>query len=139
MSIWPASERLSADEPEIEEAKLQFACLMYCNPEFFDRLTPEKQQEFDRDTGAYDKELERSGKFLGANALQSATAAVTVRVRDGKMSATDGPFAETKEHLCGFVLIEAGSREEAIRIASASPFAKHGSVEVRPIYDVPGR
>ena len=69
--------------------------------------------------------------------LQPVERAVTVRMRDKKMSATDGPFAETKEHLAGFVLIEARDMEEATRLASGFPHARFGSIEVRPIYDVP--
>ena len=116
---------------------MQYVCLMYCEPAFFDRLSPEEQKAFDREAMASDRELKRNGHLLQAKALQSAKSAVTVRIRDKKISATDGPFAETKEHLCGFILIEAASLDEAVQIASRGPFAKHGSVEVRPVYHVP--
>ena len=76
---------------------------------------------------------ESSGHFLGANALQPVSAATTIRVRNGKLSTTDGPFAETKEHLGGYILIEARDLNEAIQVAAKIPMAKVGSIEVRPI------
>jgi hypothetical protein len=85
---------------------------------------------------AYDAQLRASGHFVEAGALQLEHAATLVRVRSGKVSATDGPFAETKEHLGGFVLIEAASREEAVRIAAGIPSARTGWIEVRPIRDL---
>jgi hypothetical protein len=74
---------------------------------------------------------------LGGNALQPTATATTVRVRNGKMSTTDGPFAETREQLGGYYLLEAKDLNEAIQIASKIPGAKTGSVEVRPIMEVP--
>ena len=69
----------------------------------------------------------------GGNALQATPTATTVRIRDGKMLATDGPFAETKEQLGGFYLVDAATREEAIAMAAKIPAARYGSIEVRPI------
>jgi hypothetical protein len=76
---------------------------------------------------------EHAKAIKGGNALQPTNTAATVRVRNGKPSVTDGPFAETKEQLGGFYLVEAGSREEAIKIAAKIPGARFGSIEVRPI------
>lgn len=76
---------------------------------------------------------EHAKAIKGGNALQPTSTAATVRVRDGKPSVTDGPFAETKEQLGGFYLVEAGSREEAIKMAARIPGARFGSIEVRPI------
>lgn len=76
---------------------------------------------------------EHAAAIKGGQALQPTTTAVTVRVRDGKTLTTDGPFAETKEQLAGYYLVEAGSREEASRIAAKIPGARFGSIEVRPI------
>jgi hypothetical protein len=73
---------------------------------------------------------------LGGEALQPVETATTVRVRQGSVSVTDGPFAETKEHLAGFYLIEAADLNEAIRIASQIPPARAGSIEVRPVRDL---
>jgi len=81
----------------------------------------------------YVVELRRSGHLIAAEPLQSARTAATVRVRHGKVSVTDGPFAETKETVGGFFVIEAADRDEAIRIASRWPSARLGSIEVRPM------
>jgi hypothetical protein len=87
------------------------------------------------ETGPYDAELKASGHLVMAQALKLPNEAMTVQVRDGKMSATDGPFMETKEMLGGFILIDARDLNEAGRIAAGIPFAKLGFVEVRPIVD----
>ena len=76
---------------------------------------------------------EHANNIKGGNALQPTSTAATVRVRNGKPAVVDGPFAETKEQLGGFYLVEAGSREEAIRMAGKIPGARFGSIEVRPI------
>ena len=89
------------------------------------------------DSLAYDETLRQSSYLIHAQALQSVDQAVTLRVRDEQMSSTDGPFAETKEHLGGFILIEAADMEEATRVATGIPMAKLGSIEIRPIYDIP--
>lgn len=85
---------------------------------------------------SYDEDLRRSGHFIAAAALESAQSATTVRVRKGKTTTTDGPFAETKEQFAGFILIEARDLNEAIQIAAKIPTARNGSVEVRPIREL---
>jgi len=87
----------------------------------------------DRHCVAYDEKIRASGHCLASEALQPVQTATTVRVRNGKTSMTDGPFAETKEHLAGFYLIEAKNLDEAIQIASRIPPARVGSIEVRPV------
>jgi hypothetical protein len=119
------------------ETAMRYLCLVYFEPHIFDRMSDEEKKTLDRDSLAYDRELEGSGHYIHSNALQSVDTAVTVRVRDKRISTTDGPFAETKEHLGGFILIEAQGIEEAIRVASGIPLAKLGSIEVRPIHDIP--
>lgn len=86
----------------------------------------------DRDCAAYAGSLQDSGHLLVGQALQNVDTATTVRVREGKTSVVDGPFAETKEQLAGFYLIEATDLDEAIQIASKIPPARVGSIEVRP-------
>lgn len=81
-------------------------------------------------------ELHSNGKFLGGSPLRPIAAATSVRMRDGKRLVTDGPFAETKEQLGGYVLIDADSPEEAIAVASRFPAAKKGTVEVRPLIEI---
>jgi hypothetical protein len=115
---------------------MKYLCLVYCEDSKFAELLPDEKRTLDRDSLAYDRELEGRGNFIAADALQSVDQAVTVRVRNGKMSVTDGPFAETKEHLGGFILIEARDMNEAIRLAAGIPMARLGSIEVRPIMDI---
>ena len=84
---------------------------------------------------AYSQMLRDRGAFVGGEALQPTSTATTVRVRDGQTMTTDGPFAETKEALGGYYVIEAKDLDEALALGAACPGAKHGSIEVRPIVD----
>jgi hypothetical protein len=83
------------------------------------------------------RELNSRGQFLGANPLQPVATATTVRIREGKRLVTDGPFAETREHLGGYFLVDAKDLNEAIAIAGRIPAARFGTVEVRPIVELP--
>jgi hypothetical protein len=115
---------------------MQYLCLVYADEA---RLAAMTQLEIDAlidETTANNEELRASGHLLLAQALEHVEAAVTVRVRDGRLSATDGPFAETNEQLGGFLFIEARDLNEAIRIAGRIPSARIGSVEVRPVIDL---
>lgn len=87
----------------------------------------------DADCMAFGEALRDSGRYLAAEALQPVETATTVRVRAGKATITDGPFAETKEQLAGFYLIEANDLDEALRIAAQIPPARTGTIEVRPV------
>jgi hypothetical protein len=89
------------------------------------------------DYGAYTRMLRDRGAYLGGEALQPNPTATTVRVEDGRTITTDGPFIEAKEALGGFYLVEARDLDEAIEFAAACPGARHGSVEIRPIWEVP--
>ena len=89
-----------------------------------------------RDSLAYNELLQASGHFIVAHALQSVRTATTVRVRGGRVLVTDGPFAETKEQLLGFILIEAKDHDDAVEVASKIPLARLGSVEVRSIMEL---
>jgi hypothetical protein len=84
------------------------------------------------------QDLHARGKFLSANPLHPVATATSVRVREGKALMTDGPFAETREHLGGYFLIDASDLDEAIRIAGQIPAARWGTVEIRPVMEVPG-
>jgi len=85
---------------------------------------------------AHDEILRRNGNFLTAAALQSVRTATTVRVRNGRTTVTDGPFAETKEQVGGFYLLEARDLNEAIQLAAKIPSARHGCVEIRPVWEL---
>jgi hypothetical protein len=89
------------------------------------------------DYNAYSKMLRDRGAFVAGEALQPVTTATTVRIRDGQTMTTDGPFAETKEALGGFYMIEAKDLDEALELGAACPGAKWGSIEVRPIIELP--
>ena len=105
---------------------MKYLCLVYLDEKRLDELP-------DEDCVAYDTEIRASGYCLASEALQSVQTATTVRMRNGKLSVTDGPFAETKEQLAGFYMIEARDLNEAIQIASKIPPARVGCVEVRPV------
>jgi hypothetical protein len=105
---------------------MKYLCLVYSEEKRLDTVP-------DSECLAYDAALRESGHCLSSEALQPVQTAATVRVRNGKLSITDGPFAETKEQLAGFYLIEARDLNEAIQMASKIPPARVGSVEVRPI------
>ena len=85
---------------------------------------------------AFTDGIKKSGHYLGSNALENTQMATTVRVRNGKVTTTDGPFAETKEQLGGYFLIEAKDLNEAIQIAAKIPSARFGSIEVRPVWEI---
>ena len=105
---------------------MKYLCLVYLDENRMDELP-------DADCVAYDAAIRASGQCLASEALQSVHTATTVRVRDGRLSVTDGPFAETKEQLTGFYLIDARDLDEAIHIAANIPPARVGSIELRPI------
>ena len=105
---------------------MKYLCLVYLDEKRLDELP-------DEDCVEYDKAIRLSGHCLASEALQSVQTATTVRVSEGKVSITDGPFAETKEQLAGFYMIDALDLDEAIRLASGIPPARVGSIEVRPI------
>jgi len=100
------------------------------------------KSEFDAlvaDSLAYDDELRTGGHYLYSGALQSVETATTLRIQSGKVLITDGPFTETKEHLGGFLVIEARDLGEALRLASKIPPARLGSIEIRPIQELEPR
>ncbi len=112
---------------------MRYLCAVYVEPKTMEKLSPAEGATLDRDSIAYDEELRSSGHYIASDALQLATTARTLRVRNGKLSIMDGPFAETKEQLGGFILVQAKDMDEAVDLASKIPMAKHGSIEVRPI------
>jgi hypothetical protein len=117
---------------------MKYVLLVYGEEKDLHALTPEGSAKLDADSLAYDRSLDQQGKLIIAQALQSVKTSKTVRRRKGKRLITDGPFAETKEQLLGFVMIEAGDIDEALEIAGGIPLAEIGTIEVRAIYNVPG-
>lgn len=115
---------------------MKFLCLAWEEQQRLDDLTRSEWDALRAETLAYVDALQKAGQLVLTNALQSARMSATVRVRDGQRSVADGPYAETKEQLGGFFLIEARDRAEAIEIAARWPSARIGSIEVRPIEEV---
>src|SRR5262245_4506618 len=115
---------------------MKYLCLVYLEEKRLDAMPKEEFEPFSDAHVALDEELRRNGQSLAAEALQPVRTAVTVRVRNGKLSTTDGPFAETKEQLGGIYLIEARDLNDAIQIAARIPAAEQGSIEVRPVWDL---
>ncbi len=105
---------------------MKYLCLVYLDENRLEELP-------DEDCVAYDTAIRGSGHCIASEALESVATATTVRVRNGRMSITDGPFAETKEQLAGFYMIEAKDLNEALQVAAGIPPARVGSIEVRPI------
>jgi hypothetical protein len=118
---------------------MKYLCLIYFQES---ELYSRPQEELDRLMDAhhaYNHDLTASGHLLGTNPLEPVKATMTVRVRNGQLSTTDGPFVETKEQLCGYYLIEARDLNEAIQITARNPAARTGTIEVRPVRDVRAR
>src|SRR5262245_34737276 len=114
---------------------MKYLLLIYMEPNAMNEA--EREQCFGESTQlAHD--LAAQGHYLGASPLLPVTTAASVRIRDGKALITDGPFAETREHLAGYFLIEAKDLNEAIGIAARIPGARKGTVEVRPVLELPG-
>jgi hypothetical protein len=117
----------------------KYLCLVYFELKHLLALSEAERIELDRDSLAYDVKLKRDGHFLAAEALESPSKSRTVSVRRGKTTVTDGPFAETKEQLGGFILIQARNHAQAVKLGAGIPLAKLGRIEVRPIYQIPVR
>jgi len=118
---------------------MRFACLIWLDGKELAALPRADGEALDRACLAYDEDLERTEQLVLAQALQAPDQGVTVRVRNGKISTTDGPFAETKEQIGGLVLVEARDLHEAIQVAARSPLARLGSIEVRPVMEPSSR
>lgn len=112
---------------------MRYLLLIYDDETGWDKLSEEEQKAILDEYWALDDALRESGHYLASEPLQPTPLSTTVRVRDDKTVITDGPFAETKEQLAGFYLIEAKDLNEAIQLASKIPPARVGSIEVRPI------
>ena len=115
---------------------MKFMFMIYHDETVLDALPEGEMQALVDSALDYDEDIRRSGPYIVSNALQPARTARTIRVRGGKVSSTDGPFAETKEQLGGFFLIEARDIDEACAVASRFPPARLGIIEVRPVQEL---
>ena len=116
---------------------MRYIHLVHLDASNFDRMTLEERQDVDRRALAKNAEFEERGILVHTEAVQDGSSAVLVRVRDGKVSVTDGPYIETKEQMAGFALIEAPDMAESVAIAGEDPMAEYGTIEVRPVYEIP--
>ena len=119
------------------EAHMQYLLMIYHAEAEEKKMSEAETSSMHAEYGQFTRGIMESGSYKGGNALQPTATATTVRVRDGKTLATDGPFAETREQLGGYYLIDAEHLDEAIGIAARIPGAKVGSIEIRPIWLVP--
>ena len=112
---------------------MKYLCLVYQEEKQEANVPREVIAQAKRDFQTFTEDIKQSGHYIGSNGLKHTDAATTVRVRNGKLSTTDGPFAETKEQLGGFYLIEARDLNDALQVASRIPSVRIGSIEVRPV------
>ena len=117
---------------------MKYLCLIYESEQAWATMTKEEGDAIMGEYFAFTDTYQKSGQVVAGNALQPTRTATTVRVRNGKISTTDGPFAETREQLGGYYLVEAKDLNEAIQVASKIPAVRTGSIEVRPIVEFDG-
>ena len=119
---------------------MQYMLLIYDNEKLWNDLPKEESEKLFGEYMQFTNDIKTSGHMRSGDALQPVATATTVRVRGGKTQTTDGPFAETKEQLGGYYLIEAKDLDEAVKIAAKIPSAKLGSIEIRPVmnFNPPG-
>jgi hypothetical protein len=112
---------------------MQYMCLIYDDENIWDKLPEDERNAVFAAYGTFTESIKGSGNYVAGDALQPTSTATTVRIRDGKTLVTDGPFAETKEQLGGYYLVEAKDVDEALKVAERIPSARYGSIEVRPV------
>jgi hypothetical protein len=115
---------------------MRYALLIYANEQDWAAQSEEQAQAVNQEYLAFTKDIIDRGLMKGGEALQATATATTVRVRDGDTLTTDGPFAETKDQLGGFYLVDCRDLDEAIEVAARIPDARRGSIEIRPVMDV---
>jgi hypothetical protein len=115
---------------------MKYLCLVAFDERQLEAMSQSESDALAAECLAYGQALQKSGRLLAAQTLQSVQSATTVRVRRGKLCVTDGPFAETNEQLGGFILIEAADLNDAIQVAAKIPLARLGCIEVRPIEEI---
>jgi hypothetical protein len=114
---------------------MKYLCLIYDDETQFARMNKDQADAMMGDYHKFTQDIQKSGHYIGGNALQPTPSATTVRLRNGSISTTDGPFAETKEQLGGYYLVEARDLNDAIQVAGRIPGARNGSIEVRPVWE----
>jgi hypothetical protein len=117
---------------------MRYMLLIYVDQLIWEKVAEDERQQMVKESVKLANEVDSSGHYLSAARLQPTSTATTVRVREGNRLVTDGPFAETREQLGGYYLIDAKDIEEAMSIAARIPGARVGAVEIRPVMEIPG-
>jgi hypothetical protein len=133
LSISGLQRDLYADGNKKETSSMQYLLMIYHAEDQWDATSEAEKEKIYGGYRALREDLQKAGKYIGGNQLQPTSTATVVRVRNGKQSMTDGPFAETKEQLAGYFLVEARDLDDALAIAARIPSAATGSIEVRPV------
>lgn len=115
---------------------MKYLCLVYYDENIIKAMSQEEWDALNRECMGCVEGLQSGGHMLGGAPLLTTDSAVTLRVRNGKATTTDGPFAETKEQLAGFYMLEADNREEVVSLAEKIPPARYGSIEIRPVREL---
>jgi hypothetical protein len=114
---------------------MQYAFLIYANPEVYAAMTQEERSALLQEYQAFAQEVRESGIMRGGSQLQPTSTATTLRIRNAEKLITDGPFAETKEQLAGYFVLQCTDLDEALALAERMPDVKHGSIEIRPVVE----
>jgi hypothetical protein len=117
----------------LQEEAMKYLLMIYADEKIWEKYSEAERGKMYGEYMAFTQGIKDNGKYVGGNPLKPTSTATAVRVRDGKQLVTDGPFAETKEQLGGYYLVEAADLDDAIKIAAKIPGARYGSIEVRPI------
>ena len=117
---------------------MRYMLMIFVNPDSYQTLSEADQQALMLEYFTFTEDLRRSGEFIAGDALQTPDTATTVNVRDCKRDTTDGPFIETKEYLAGYYEVECPTLDRALEWAAKIPDARHGTIEVRPVWEAPG-
>src|ERR1700677_1463646 len=136
LSIPGSLERLSYVTRNCGGNRMKYLCMVLVDEKKINAMSEKEAQELDDESLAFDDTLKKKGHLLAAQALESVSPPPVVRLRSGKVSVTDGPFAETNEHIGGFLLIEAQDLNEAIQLAAKVPAIRLGGIEVRPVKEL---
>jgi hypothetical protein len=136
MSFRVSAVRLDVGDPAEDEGvrAMQYLLMIYQNEAEYAKMDAATGKKMLEEYGAFTQSIVQSGNFKAGDRLQPTTTATTVQVRDGKRLTTDGPFAETREQLAGYYLVDAKDLDAALAIAARIPSARIGSIEVRPIW-----
>ncbi|HTW84577.1 MAG TPA: YciI family protein [Candidatus Sulfotelmatobacter sp.] len=116
---------------------MEYLALIYVDENVYDNLSPAEQQAIHQEYMQVTQAFRDAGVWLDGRPLEGTSTATSIRIRDGKQTLTDGPYAETKEHLGGFYLFDCENLDEAVKYAAMIPGARYGTIEVRPVMPIP--